>query len=319
MVSIIVPNYNHAKFLAQRIESILSQSYQDFEIILLDDCSTDNSREIIEQYRTNPKITHIVYNEKNSGNTFRQWKKGFDLAIGDYIWIAESDDFATPNFLETIMHYFFNSPSIVLAYTNSKLVDCSNKILKLDLDYWESSKKGADIISAKSFIKKKMLYRNNIYNASAVVFKRDVLQNINMEYIYNYKLCGDWLFWCLVIYNGEICHIYDKYNYFRQHDQKVTPKSVKAGLDISEGFSVFRHILTLVDVSKFKERMVAGSFFYRILVSKLDSNLKHDLWKIWSQHYNPLLLCLYVIYHIPVFLRNKLFIYYKGKITGGYF
>ena len=88
MLSVIIPNYCHARYLKERIESILAQSYQDFELIILDDCSTDNSREIIEQYRSNPRVKHIVYNEQNSGSPFVQWQRGFTLASGEYIWIA---------------------------------------------------------------------------------------------------------------------------------------------------------------------------------------------------------------------------------------
>lgn len=69
MVSVIVPNYNHAPFLRERIDSILAQSYTDFELILLDDCSTDNSRDILNSYRDNPHVSHIIFNEKNSGST----------------------------------------------------------------------------------------------------------------------------------------------------------------------------------------------------------------------------------------------------------
>ena len=75
LVSIIVPNYNHARFLTERFESILSQTYHNFELIILDDCSTDNSCEVIERYRENPHVSQIVYNEKNCGNTFEQWMK----------------------------------------------------------------------------------------------------------------------------------------------------------------------------------------------------------------------------------------------------
>ena len=76
IVSIIVPNYNYARFLDIRMESILNQTFQDFEIILLDDHSTDNSVEIIEKYRNNPKVSYIDINKENSGSPFRQWKKG---------------------------------------------------------------------------------------------------------------------------------------------------------------------------------------------------------------------------------------------------
>ncbi len=75
MVSVIVPNYNHASYLVARIESILNQTYQDFELILLDDCSTDDSREVLLKYKDNPKVTHLVFNEQNSGSPFIQWQK----------------------------------------------------------------------------------------------------------------------------------------------------------------------------------------------------------------------------------------------------
>ena len=101
LVSIIVPNYNHARFLRQRIESILQQEYTNYELILLDDASTDESREIMESYRNNPHVSHICYNIVNTGSPFAQWKKGIDLAQGKYIWIAESDDYAESTFLST--------------------------------------------------------------------------------------------------------------------------------------------------------------------------------------------------------------------------
>src|SRR5215469_12732659 len=100
-VSVIVPNYNHARYLRQRIESVLGQKYQDFEVILLDDCSTDNSREILESYRNDPKV-RVVFNATNSGNVFKQWNKGVRMAGGRYVWIAESDDYADAGFLSRL-------------------------------------------------------------------------------------------------------------------------------------------------------------------------------------------------------------------------
>ncbi len=92
-VSVIVPNYNHARYLRQRIESVLRQTYQDFEVILLDDCSTDDSRSILSSYAGDPRV-RMEFNEVNSGSTFKQWNKGVRLARGEYVWIAESDDYA---------------------------------------------------------------------------------------------------------------------------------------------------------------------------------------------------------------------------------
>lgn len=92
LVSVIVPNYNHAQYLDIRLKSILAQTYTDFEIIILDDNSIDNSKEIIKRYEKDVHISHIICNKTNSGSPFIQWNRGFQYAKGDLIWIAESDD-----------------------------------------------------------------------------------------------------------------------------------------------------------------------------------------------------------------------------------
>ena len=103
LVSVIIPNYNHAPYLKERIDSVLSQTYKEFEVLILDDCSSDESKEIIESYRNNKHISNIVFNEKNTGNTFIQWNKGISLAKGKYIWIAESDDYCENTLLEKLV------------------------------------------------------------------------------------------------------------------------------------------------------------------------------------------------------------------------
>ena len=109
-VSVIIPNYCYAAYLEQRIDSVLSQTYQDFEVIILDDNSPDDglSRMAFEKYRENPHVSHIVYNDENSGSTFKQWDKGISLAEGEYIWIAESDDYCSPLLLESLMKDIYN-------------------------------------------------------------------------------------------------------------------------------------------------------------------------------------------------------------------
>ena len=134
-VSVIIPNFNHGIYLKQRINSVLNQTYQDFEVIILDDCSTDNSKEIIEQFRNHPKVTHIHYNEVNSGHAFYQWNKGVQLAKGELIWIAESDDYCDANLLETLVPLLQQNPDAALAYCKSVRVDEKNRFID-DLSWW---------------------------------------------------------------------------------------------------------------------------------------------------------------------------------------
>ncbi len=85
LVSVVIPNYNHSAFLKKRIDSVLNQTYQNIELILLDDCSADTSRDVIEAFKDHPKVSHIVYNEVNTGNTFTQWVKEIELEIGKWV------------------------------------------------------------------------------------------------------------------------------------------------------------------------------------------------------------------------------------------
>ena len=118
-ISIIVPNYNYAYFLDKRIESILKQTYTDYEIILLDDASSDDSVKVLEKYKNNPHVSQIVVNEQNTGSPFKQWMKGILLAKGEWIWIAEADDLCEPTFLETCMHYIKTESNIAICNTGS--------------------------------------------------------------------------------------------------------------------------------------------------------------------------------------------------------
>lgn len=103
LVSVIIPNYNYARYLDARIESVLNQTFTDFELILLDDVSTDDSLKVFDQYKDNPHVSCLVVNETNSGSPFKQWMKGILLAQGKYIWIAEADDLAESDFLEKLL------------------------------------------------------------------------------------------------------------------------------------------------------------------------------------------------------------------------
>ncbi|MDR2480172.1 MAG: glycosyltransferase, partial [Treponema sp.] len=161
MVSIIIPNYNHSQFLEERIETVLNQTYRDFEVIIIDDCSSDNSRAIIEKYRHNEKISAILYNTKNSGSVYRQWKKGIELAKGEYTWIAESDDSSSPLFLEKILPLIVNN-NTAMAFSDSMTIDeYGNEIpgwkTLIDMDINNTEYK---VLDGNSFIKEKMIFGN---------------------------------------------------------------------------------------------------------------------------------------------------------------
>ncbi len=255
-VSVIIPNYRHARYLKERIDSVLEQTYRDFEVIILDDCSPDDSREIIETYRTREKIAHIVYNEHNSGSTFVQWQKGFDLAQGEYIWIAESDDFADLEFLSSCVEQLESDPSCTLAYTESRLVDAESHPMKKRMKGAYSKGSPCDMWEGDDFILRNMLRCNTIYNASMVVFRKAAIP-ADKTYM-QFRLNGDWLFWVEIALQGKVAHINAPYNNFRQHEVKVTHTSRTDGTGLAELLRLYDIFFSLIELPRRTRWAVEG-------------------------------------------------------------
>ena len=237
-ISVIVPNYNHAKYLKQRIDSILAQTYQDFELIILDDCSTDDSREVIELYRNNPKVSHVVYNTENSGSTFMQWEKGIKLAQGEYIWIAESDDWAEASFLEIMLNEIQKNEDTSLAYSIPKYTSEDGTLWKWQQPVSESTKTFAGI----DFISKELIYNSAVHNASTAIFRKSAYENIESKQYQSMKLCGDWFFYVLLAEQGNVLEVSRHLSYFRRHEKSVASTAEKNGLSLLEGIDVLNYI-----------------------------------------------------------------------------
>ena len=224
-VSVIIPNYNHAPYLKERIDSVLNQTYQDFEVIILDDCSPDNSVEVIEQYRSNPHVSHILINEQNTRNTFIQWERGISMAKGRYIWIAESDDVAELQLLETLIGQLEQHPDASVAFCHSRLIDADGALLS-EQNTKNPAQPGQITIDGSCTFLRHLLIFNYIYNASMAVFRRDVYDRANPDYK-QFRYCGDWHFWASVCAAGRVIEVYDMLSRFRQHQRKVTEDSKK--------------------------------------------------------------------------------------------
>lgn len=227
-VSIIVPNYNHVKFLKKRLDSLLNQTFQDFELIILDDYSPDNSKTVIEYYRDDPRITYIIYNSKNSGSTFYQWNKGVDLARGELIWIAESDDTADSVLLEKLVRPFEENKKLVLSYCQSNRMNDNDEITGTWLDWTnsldtEQKFKSNFFMNGQNYIEKYLIYKNTVPNASAVLFKKEIYQSVGGA-IPDLKTTGDWEVWLKLLSLGDIFYYAQPLNNFRYHNNSVIAK-----------------------------------------------------------------------------------------------
>ena len=264
LVSVIVPNYNYARYLEERLESILTQRFQDFELILLDDCSTDESRSILEHYASHPKVSHYVPNEQNSGSPFAQWERGLELARGRYVWIAESDDSCTPELLERLVAALEARPDAVLAYCGSLQVDEHGERLSRDYDRWQEDQQ-LYAYSSSHYLRHRLSRENSIYNASMVVFRREAWLRLEDKAYLGMRSCGDWLFWIKLVEQGAVLELRSKLNRFRQHTQRVTVRSDQSGARLSEHVAITRYLNAHGYPSRWGQRLRRGHLYKQTL------------------------------------------------------
>jgi glycosyltransferase involved in cell wall biosynthesis len=248
-VSVIVPNYNHGRFLSQRLDSILAQGFKDYELIVLDDASRDDSRQVLARYARQASM-RLVINEKNSGSPFIQWRRGAELAAGKYLWIAESDDYADPRLLEVLVSEMHRNPNVGLAYCQSFSVDERGQLLgtwefwrELDSDRWNRSY----VNHGRDEVARFLVQRNTIPNASAVLVRKDLLLQAS-RHVEWMRLCGDWLTWSRVLMRADVAFVAEPLNYFRSHSRSVRD-TTKLALFCAEEFCVKGYICSQVPVS----------------------------------------------------------------------
>lgn len=231
LVSIIVPNYNHEEYLRERLDSIYSQTYSNYEVILLDDCSTDLSRTILEEYANEHFWnTRCVFNEQNGGMVFNQWNKGIELARGELIWIAESDDYSSPDFLEKMVS-LFKYESIMLAFSKSVFVKDGQVIWTTEeylQDLHDIRFDEPFIMSAHEIVNRGFAIKNIIPNVSSVVFRNTGVLSKELQNIWGkMKLSGDWIFYLNHIRGGCIAYTNQTINYYRVHEKSTSLKIQK--------------------------------------------------------------------------------------------
>ena len=229
LVSVIVPNYNHARYLDQRIHSILAQGYGNMEILLLDDCSSDDSRAVIARYEKEyPDRVRAILNDQNSGNVFRQWQRGVEAARGDLIWICESDDFCEPDFLEQLVPAFADE-SVNIAFGRIQLCDHLGRFQPWLDQYREGAEPGIwDSVTtrpAAQWFRGALGVSNVIANVGGCVLRRQTMPDAVWAEAQTYRVLGDWFLYMQWAGGGQITYVPGAVAHFRQHDSNTSGSS----------------------------------------------------------------------------------------------
>lgn len=241
LVSIIFTSYNHSEFLKQALDALVNQTYPNIEIIIIDDCSTDGSQDILKNYRDFKNI-NLVLQEKNSGSYVLASNYGASFAKGDYILFAQCDDFSEPNQIELLITAAVENPSCGVVFSSSNMVD-ENGVTFAN-DYTGREKGFKDLVNKTPIIKGEdmtdfLTFSCVLPNLSAALIKHDLFRKVK-GLSDSFIVVADWEFWLKLSQLTDFFYIKKSLNNFRQHPTTIR-SSVKMKVQILEIFSMFQN------------------------------------------------------------------------------
>jgi glycosyltransferase involved in cell wall biosynthesis len=205
LVSIVLGAYNGEKYLKEQIDSILRQTYKNIELIIADDCSTDNTQAILREFADKYENVHIYFNETNLG-LVRNFEKAVKYAQGEYIAFADQDDIWLP---EKIQRLVDNIGDNMLIYSDSAYIDAKGNLM------------GKKISDYRHLISEKNLYTLDIESglwvaAHSMVFRRELL-DLALPFPFSPYLNHDGWMAYIAMLKGMIKFIPEVLVLYRQH------------------------------------------------------------------------------------------------------
>ncbi|GAH75625.1 unnamed protein product, partial [marine sediment metagenome] len=180
--SVIMSIYNEKQFLSKSIKSVLNQTYTDYEFIIIDDASKDNSLELINIYALKDNRIKVIKNKANIGLT-KSLNKGISIAQGEFIVRQDGDDFFLPNHLEKLLFFFNNNPEYAFCGVNGFTIQNKKDLL----NFFEFND-----------IRKNLLIRN-CFNHSGIIVRKNIFEKYG-KYDEAYRYGQDYELWCRLIY-----------------------------------------------------------------------------------------------------------------------
>ena len=188
-VSVVMPAYNCEKTIIEAVESVLSQTYSDFELLIIEDCSKDNTRKVIEKLAGSDERIKLLINDKNSGASYSR-NRGVKEAKGQWIAFLDSDDIWREDKLEKQMQMTKKFPDAVLFYTASAFMT-------------EEGNRYSYIMEAQEKISYKELLSRNLVSCSSVLVKSEIMKNIKMP---GDEMSEDYYTWLKILQDNEYAY-----------------------------------------------------------------------------------------------------------------
>ena len=242
-ISVIMSSYNRTQYIKEAIESILNQTYQDFEFIIIDDCSKKETQDVIENYAQNDERIIFLKNEYNMGQALTR-NRGLEIAKGEYIAILDDDDISLPTRFEKQVEYMDKNPEIILSGTDIETFG-GNEISSSWVDLFDP-----EIISV-------LINFYNPFCASTLMFRNNFIKEHNIKYDNSVCHVEDYdLYRQILVAGGKISNLPQVLVKYRVHKQSVTQNKQSQKIQILASEKVKQRLLSRFFDNKTVEKII---------------------------------------------------------------
>jgi glycosyltransferase involved in cell wall biosynthesis len=299
-VSVLIPAYNYAQYLPEAIESVLAQTYFDFELIIVDNCSTDNTEDIVRKYSLQDQRIQYIKNQENIG-MFRNYNQALLYAKGDYIKFLNADDTLLPHALDSFMTVFKKYKDIQLVTSHKQLIGEQNSIVY---------QKKIGHIEAEAAIISVLLEGNWIGEPTTVMFKKNLTLGL---FDHSLLYFADIDMWLRILSIGNLYVINDILSTFRMHPNQGTVKlHSSSDLIIFNLIEWIEYIRFAIQSNRFHYDLTKHTSifnFQKKLVLTFISNYRHFTHlKTQKKRFLNFIFgnILTIIFMLPIAIKNKI-------------
>lgn len=230
-ISVCIPTYNYGKFIADAIESVLAQTFTDFELIVVDNCSIDDTKDIVASYVTvDSRVTYYA-NESNLGMV-GNWNRCLEYARGEYVKVLCADDVLEKDCLEKSVGVFNANPTVVLVSSSRILMDMALHPTETVYKYSDR----CEVVPGHKMIANVLMTWNSIGEPSAVLFRKTFAKR---GFDCDYYQQADMEMWFYLLEKGDFAFLPEPLCGIRVHEQQTTHENVKSLLIIDDQMRLF--------------------------------------------------------------------------------
>ncbi|HVS88078.1 MAG TPA: glycosyltransferase [Candidatus Acidoferrum sp.] len=243
LVSFVVPCYKLAHLLPECVNSILKQTYQNYEILIMDNCSPDNTPEVATSF-SDPRVKHIR-NETNLGHV-RNFNKGITMARGKYVWLISPDDWLrSPKALARYVDLMERNPGIGYAFCRAVEVQGSKEV---GIAQWTDCGEQDQVWEGPSFLKR--LIQGNCVLLSAAMVRKECYDKYGM-FSLEMPHANDWYLWCVLALHYQVGYLAEPLLFVRMHEESLTSAFNQGGnpLCVIDELSVLWRVARLAELA----------------------------------------------------------------------